>query len=124
MEKEEEPRQTAAIAPYALPSGVQGAFEYIGVALGQGTAYSNTVRPILDPILRASGLSATLDTTSGSESWTYEPQSDPNEMSSGTFYLYERQQLFKCLGSYFESLFFEFEGPTIPIFFRFWQMSY
>jgi len=66
---------------------------------GPGAAYSATVRPEIDALLRACGLGATIVTTPGSESATYKPVS--TALESCTIYLYrdgKRQIVTGCRG--------------------------
>jgi hypothetical protein len=66
---------------------------------GPGSAYSATVRPEIDALLRACAAGATIVTTGGSESATYKPVSSDKE--SCTIYFYrdgKRQILTGCIG--------------------------
>lgn len=54
---------------------------------GPGAAYSASVLPEMDPLLRACGFAATLVTTGGSETVTYKPASSGIE--SATIYYYQ-----------------------------------
>jgi hypothetical protein len=63
---------------------------------GAGSAYSSSVRPECDVLLRACGFAATVDTTGGSESVTYVPASSSHE--SCTIYYYQDGMLFKLTG--------------------------
>lgn len=54
---------------------------------GAGAAYSASVQPEMDPLLRACGLGSTIVTTGGSESVTYAPVSTGHE--SVTIYYYQ-----------------------------------
>jgi hypothetical protein len=64
---------------------------------GPGIAYSASVRPEIDPLLRACGLSPTIVTTGGSESATYKPISTAIE--SVTIYYYQDGTLHKLTGA-------------------------
>lgn len=67
---------------------------------GPGSAYSASVRPEIDALLRACGLAATIVTTGGSESITYKPAS--SSIESCTIYFYrdgKRQILTGCRGT-------------------------
>lgn len=63
---------------------------------GPGAAYSATVRPEIDPLLRACGLAATVDATPGSETVTYAPAS--TGLESCTVYYYQDGTLHKLTG--------------------------
>jgi len=63
---------------------------------GAGAAYSASVRPEVDAILRACGLAAAVDTTAGVEKITYTPASTGHE--SVTVYYYQDGVLFKLTG--------------------------
>lgn len=66
---------------------------------GAGAAYSATVRPEIDVLLRACGFSSTVDTTASSETVTYVPVSTGHE--SITIYYYQdgtRHILTGCRG--------------------------
>ena len=66
---------------------------------GAGVAYSASAKPApADVLLRISGLSSTLVTTSGSESYTYAPQSPTAAYSSATMGLYARGELWPLKG--------------------------
>lgn len=54
---------------------------------GPGAAYSASVRPEIDPLLRACGFAVTVDTSSGTESAIYKPTSSGIE--SITIYYYQ-----------------------------------
>ena len=75
---------------------VEGSFKM--EVRGAGAAYSASVRPDPDPILRASGLSATVDTTPGAEKVTYDPVSTGFE--SVTIYAYMDGLIHKVLGCF------------------------
>jgi hypothetical protein len=66
---------------------------------GPGSAYSASVRPEMDVLLRACAMSVTVDTTPGSETCTYKPAS--SSLESITIYFYEdgmRHILTGCVG--------------------------
>jgi len=63
---------------------------------GAGAAYSATVRPECDALLRACGYAATVDATPSSESVTYQPASTGHE--SATIYYYQDGMLFVLTG--------------------------
>ncbi len=63
---------------------------------GAGAAYSASVAPEVDVLLRACGMGVTLVTTVGSESITYEPVSTGHE--SITIYYYQDGMLYKLTG--------------------------
>lgn len=63
---------------------------------GAGAAYSASVRPEIDPLLRACGFSSTVDTSNGAETVTYVPVSTGHE--SVTIYIYEDGTLYKLTG--------------------------
>jgi len=63
---------------------------------GAGAAYSASVRPESDAVLRACGLAAVVDATPGAEKVTYTPASTGQE--SVTAYYYQDGTLFKLTG--------------------------
>lgn len=63
---------------------------------GPGVAYSASVRPEIDPLLRACGMAATVVTTQGQETCTYKPASTLIE--SCTIYYYRDGKVFKLTG--------------------------
>jgi len=63
---------------------------------GAGATYSASVRPEVDVLFRACGLSSTVVTTSGSETVTYAPTSTGHE--SVTIYYYSDGLLYKLTG--------------------------
>ena len=98
---------TGARAPRNRPSGREGGFTLTTDVTSLGRAYTAVVyRSPLDVILQASGLRGTFN----AGAWTYEPLADPADMESATFYLYEREQLYKSLGSYVGTLLFSFDA--------------
>lgn len=69
---------------------------------GPGSAYSSSVRPEIDVLLRACALAVTVVTTPGSETATYKPVSTPSSHESCTIYLYrdgKRRILTGCRGN-------------------------
>lgn len=65
---------------------------------GPGSAYSATVRPEIDVLLRACALGVTVVTTGGSETATYAPVSDNSTHESVTIYYYQDGTLHKLTG--------------------------
>lgn len=64
---------------------------------GPGSAYSATVRPEIDALLRACGFAATIDTSVGTETATYDPASTSHE--SVTIWYYQDGTLHKITGA-------------------------
>ncbi len=80
----------------AAPTGRFGKFDVTLEVKGYGAAYSATNRPEGDAFLRASGMSATVVTTAGSESVTYTTLD--TALETMTVYLYAGSKLFKLVG--------------------------
>lgn len=97
--------------PLNRPSGEEGGSNVLLTAHGLGRPYTAVVyRPPMHTVFEAAGLEGTFN----AGSWTYEPLVDPNDMKSATFYFYEREQLYKGLGSYVANLLFSFDATDIP----------
>lgn len=76
---------------------------------GAGAAYSASIRPEVDALLRACGHSATLDPGVGTENYKYSPVSDQATHEYGTLYYYSDGILFKGIGCQ-GNVEFSFEG--------------
>ena len=76
---------------------------------GPGAAYSASVRPEIDVLLRACGMGVTVDATPSSETATYAPVSSAHE--SCTFYYYQDGILTKMTGARGNAS-FSLEGGT------------
>lgn len=63
-----------------------------------GAAYSASVMPSINTWLRAAGFGSTLVTTSGSESYTYAPQTDADGFASLGLELYQRGEKWTVKG--------------------------
>ncbi len=105
---------TGGRAPAAAPGGREASLQVVQEAIGGGAAYSATVKPSVDAMLRAAGFISTLDATVSSEKYTYTTQATPSAMDSLTVWAYERGQLFKAVGCYAESMIVAVDGPGIP----------
>jgi hypothetical protein len=82
---------------------------------GSGAAYSASVKPAAaDIALRICGLSATLSTTTGAESYTYAPQSPTAAYESATMDLYARGEKWPIKGV-IADLSMAFDSPAPPI---------
>ena len=66
---------------------------------GSGAAYSASVKPKCDQLLRMGGFQATGSFTGGSEKWTYIFRSDAGTFESFSNYLYRAGKNFKLLGA-------------------------
>jgi hypothetical protein len=80
----------------AAPAGRNVSFDMVMEVKGFGAAYSGANRPEADVPLRASGRSATVVTTPGSESVTYLTLDDA--METATFYCWTANKLWKLIG--------------------------
>lgn len=80
----------------AAPAGRNVSLDITLEVKGFGAAYSNTNRPEADVLLRASGRSATVVTTAGSETVTYLTVDDG--METATVYCWTANKLFKLVG--------------------------
>lgn len=80
----------------AKPSGRFMEMELTVALKGKGSAYAASGDLEFDPLLRACGLSPTVDTSGGSEKITYTPVSSSFE--SATIYAYSAEKLYKVLG--------------------------
>lgn len=80
----------------AIPAGRFGAIDITLEVKGAGAAYSASVAPEVDALLRMSGCGKTVTTTSGSESILYTTLDSGNE--TGTVYCYAAGKLFKLVG--------------------------
>lgn len=100
--------------PRAAPSGPEASVELVCEGIGAGSAYSASNLPHLDALIRAAGLSGTVDTTAGSEKVTYEIEADVGSVDSVTAYTYVRGQEYILLGGYSEGFTVEAEGPQVP----------
>lgn len=65
---------------------------------GPGAAYSASVRPEIDVLLRCCALAVTVDTSVGSEKATYKPVSTPASQESCTIYFYRDGKRFIVTG--------------------------
>lgn len=65
---------------------------------GPGAAYSATVRPEIDPLLRACAMAAAVVTTLGAETVTYTPLSTTGSIESCTIYFYRDGKRFILTG--------------------------
>jgi hypothetical protein len=83
-------------AERAIPAGRFGSIDLILELRGAGAAYSASVVPEADALLRMSGCGKTLVTTGGSESILYTTLDSGNE--TGTVYCYSAGKLFKLVG--------------------------
>jgi len=85
-----------------VPGKRSGSFSFSTELRGKSTAFATANLPEIGKYLRACGFSETLDDTSGSETVTYEPISDPTSIPSLTMALYNdgRRILLKgCRGN-------------------------
>jgi len=98
-EKHTRPVYSNNLSPSKIVIGkkmVEGSFKL--EVRGAGAAYSASVRPDADAVLRACGLAATVVTTPGSETVTYAPASSGFE--SITIYAYTDGEIHKVPGSF------------------------
>lgn len=102
--------------PRTDPSGLEAAVELICEGIGSGSAYESSTPtvPHLDALIRAAGLSSTIDETTGSEKVTYAIEGDTGSIDSVAVEVYVRQQLYQILGGYAAGLTVEAEGPMVP----------
>lgn len=84
------------VAERAIPAGRFGTIDLTLEVRGAGAAYSPSVVPEADALLRMSGCGRTITTTSGSESVLYTTLDTGNE--TGTVYCYSANKLFKLVG--------------------------
>lgn len=99
--------------PKAQPGGRQ-AVSFVVPVLGRGAdeAYSaSVVPPELDVLLQICGHTSTLDDTGGSETYTYDPTSDPSQYTSGFMEAYADGEQVDVKGI-FGTMSFEIAGPT------------
>lgn len=104
---------TGGMRARVAQSGFENAFDAIAEAVGGGAAYSASVKPSLDLLLRILGFQATLDTTASSEKYTYAPESSGFDAAS--FLNYVRGEEYATRGAYAESLSIESDGPDVPV---------
>jgi hypothetical protein len=83
-------------AERAIPAGRFGTIDLTLEVRGAGAAYSSSVAPEVDALLRMSGCGKTVTTTGGSESILYTTLDSGNE--TGTLYCYSANKLFKLVG--------------------------
>src|SRR5690348_8885793 len=83
-------------AERAIPAGRFGTIDLTLEVRGAGAAYSSSVVPEADALLRMSGCGKTLTTTTGAESILYTTLDSGNE--TGTVYCYSANKLFKLVG--------------------------
>jgi len=80
--------------------GTNGTITFDVELKGAGATYSASVKPEIDAVLQACGISSTLDTTGGSESVTYKPVSAAAAAhKSATVYFYQDGLLRKMTGA-------------------------
>jgi hypothetical protein len=82
---------------------------------GRGAAYSASILPEINALMRASGHGATVVTTGGSESVTYAPVSDRASFVSAVLEAYARGQKYPLTGVYAD-LSFSIDGPGFLMF--------
>jgi len=100
--------------PLATPGGKSFTGDLPVRFKGAGAAYSASVKPALaDVLLRISGFTAALVTTSGSETYTYTPQVVTNAYESATMGLYARGELWPLKGV-IANWAFTFDNPGPP----------
>lgn len=83
--------------------GVPGPRRWPGIPVsvnlrGSGVAYSASVKPKADQLLRACGFAAAGSYTGGSEKWDYTFRSDVGTFESFSKYIYRGGKLYKLLG--------------------------
>ena len=66
---------------------------------GAGAAYSASVKPKCDALLRMGGFAAAGSFTGGLEKWTYTFRSDAGTFESFSCYLYRAGKNYKLLGA-------------------------
>lgn len=94
------------------PSGQASDVSLVHYFKGGGAAYSSSVVPSVDLLLRALGMSATLDATASSEKWTYAGISTSFE--SLVAEIYSRGQKWNYFGSQASKLVLEADGMVVP----------
>lgn len=94
----------------AAPSGRFGDVTIMNEARGLGAAYGAAALPEANVLLRASGHSATVDATPGSESVTYRPISDHTAYASAVIEAYARGEKYPLTGVYGDFN-FSMDGP-------------
>jgi hypothetical protein len=83
-------------AERAIPAGRYGSIDITLEVKGAGAAYSSSVAPEADALLRMSGCGRTVTTTGSAESILYTTLDSGNE--TGTLYCYSANKLFKLVG--------------------------
>jgi len=94
------------------PSGQASEVSLVHYFKGAGAAYAASVVPSVDRILRALGMSATLDATPGSEKYTYAGISSSFE--SLVAEIYTRGQKYNYFGAQCPKLVIEADGMVVP----------
>lgn len=95
----ERPAIRASLAPLQqIYGGTLKTVSFSCELKGPGSAYSASVAPEVDPLLRGCALAATLDATGGTETITYAPTSDNSNHESLTIYYYQDGTLHKLTG--------------------------
>jgi hypothetical protein len=97
------------------PRGWYSEFTVPIAARGAGSAYSASVFPRdLHTLLQISGHAAEVDTTPGSEKWTYTPVSALADFESGAFHGHSRDERVVLAGAYSDFA-FEIDGASFMI---------
>lgn len=103
----------SAAKPYLLaPAGRMSTLSLLHSIKGAGAAYSASVLPSPDRLLRAHGMGATVVVTAGSETVTYAPVS--SGFGSLTLEAYTRGQKWAMRGAYVNKLVIESKGYGVP----------
>lgn len=98
----------------AAQSGLGVTLDFATHCYTPGSAYSATVRPSVDKLLRAAGFTVTTILTSGLESHTYAPTNLVSQLESLFLQIFRAGQQFDMKGVY-STLSIAVDGPGIPV---------
>lgn len=94
-------------------SGRFGSMKIATEGIGGGAAYSASIKPYVDLLLRTSGMSSTGSFTGGSEKYTYKPFTGPSGLESATYVAHLAGQNYTQYGCY-SSFEITADGPGAP----------